>query len=146
MRHFRRFLGSRSGASAIEFALVAGPLFLIMLGTIEFGRAIWSRHVIQEVAIAGARCVALPEPACTASGKYDQAVSSAHILAEANARGVSLASPQLVIDRNTDCFGASAFSSVTISYRFNTALPGFLIALANGSDMQANSCFPMQGS
>lgn len=145
MKLLRRFLGDRRGANAVEFALLAGPLLLVMFGTIEFGRAIWSRHVIQEVAITGARCIAVPQPGCTANGEYDQATSIAFIVGAAGAKGVALANPEVAVSRDATCFGSSGFSSVTISYEFATALPGFLKSLASGSEMAANSCFPTQG-
>jgi Flp pilus assembly protein TadG len=146
MRMLRTFLGDSRGANAIEFALLAGPFLLLMLGTIEFGRAFWSRHVIQEVSIAGARCMAVPQPDCMADGKYDQAASLQFIMASANVKGVALAQPDVTLNRDATCFGSSGFSSVTISYQFTTALPGFLTALASGAEMDATSCFPTQGS
>jgi Flp pilus assembly protein TadG len=146
MSALRRFLGDRRGASAVEFALLAGPFLLLMLGSVEFGRAIWSRHVIQEVAIAGARCIAVPQPACAAGGEYDQTRSIDFILDAAGAKGVTLSKPEVVVDRDTTCFGTSGFSRVTISYEFVTALPGFLSTLASGPQMGANSCFPTQGT
>lgn len=146
MRTLRSFLGDSRGASAVEFALLAGPFLLILLGTIEFGRAIWSRHVIQEVAIAGARCVAVPQPDCAASGEFDQARAIAYIISSARIKGVSLKTPEVTVDRNTDCFGTGGFSSVTISFQFKTALPTFLSSLATGPVMGANSCFPTQAT
>jgi Flp pilus assembly protein TadG len=56
-RSFRRFAGARSGATAVEFALVIGPLLLVLLGTVEVSRLLWTRQAIQSVAIAGARCL-----------------------------------------------------------------------------------------
>lgn len=146
MRMLRTFLGDSRGANAIEFALLAGPFLLLMLGTIEFGRAFWSRHVIQEVSIAGARCMAVPQPECMAGGKYDEAATLQFIMASANVKGVALAQSDVTVDREATCFGSSGFSSVTISYRFRTALPDFLTALASGAAMKATSCFPTQGS
>jgi Flp pilus assembly protein TadG len=146
MRMLRSFLGDSRGANAIEFALLAGPFLLLMLGTIEFGRAFWSRHVIQEVSIAGARCMAVPQPECMADRKYDQAASLQFIMASANVKGVALKQQDVTLSRDATCFGSSGFSSVTISYRFTTALPDFLTALASGAEMDATSCFPTQGS
>jgi hypothetical protein len=59
----------------VEFALVA-PVFLAPLfGTLEFGRALWTQQALQQTAIAGARCMALPQTNCATAaylqlGKY----------------------------------------------------------------------------
>lgn len=41
-RAFARLLRSTSGASAIEFALIAMPLLLFLFGTMEYGRLMWT--------------------------------------------------------------------------------------------------------
>jgi len=58
------FLRDCSGATAIEFAFVVGPLLLLFVGIIEVGRLMWSGHALDEVAIAGARCVGIHAPDC----------------------------------------------------------------------------------
>lgn len=146
MRMLRRFLHDRRGANAVEFALIAGPFLLILLGTVEFGRAFWYRHVIQETAIEAARCIAVPQPDCASGGAYSQATAVAHVIASAGRKGVTLTSSDVTVSRNASCFGSSGFSSVSISYEFDTALPGFLSALVGGPRMSATSCFPTQSS
>lgn len=49
----KRTLNQR-GAAAVEFALVATVLLLILLGAADFGRAMYARIVIQGMANAGA--------------------------------------------------------------------------------------------
>jgi TadE-like protein len=66
---------SQNGATLVEFALVS-PVFLAPLfGTLEFGRALWTQQALQQTAIAGARCMALPQTNCATAaylqlGKY----------------------------------------------------------------------------
>lgn len=50
----RSALNDNSGATAIEFAFVAGILALMTLGIIDYGRAFWYRMEVQNAAQAGA--------------------------------------------------------------------------------------------
>ena len=65
-----RLATSEDGATAIEFAFLAGVLGLMVLGIIDFGRAFWFRMEVQNAAQAGAdwaqynpfNCGASPSP------------------------------------------------------------------------------------
>lgn len=55
MLQLRRLLGSRNGASAIEFAIVA-PLFILILMTLTaFGIYLSTAHSVQQIAADSAR-------------------------------------------------------------------------------------------
>jgi Flp pilus assembly protein TadG len=54
-----RLLGNERGAELVEFALMAVPFFMIMFGTMEFGRMIWQNNVIANAAKDGARWAAV---------------------------------------------------------------------------------------
>lgn len=43
----RRLSTDRSGGVAIEFGFLALPLFLLFIGAFEFGRAYWTRNLLQ---------------------------------------------------------------------------------------------------
>ncbi|MCA9246105.1 MAG: pilus assembly protein [Planctomycetales bacterium] len=45
----------RRGAAAVEFAVVAAPLFLFVFASIEFGRALMGIQSLEEAARAGCR-------------------------------------------------------------------------------------------
>jgi TadE-like protein len=45
----------RKGAAAIEFALVSPLLILLIFSSLELGRAVMVRHMLEEAALAGAR-------------------------------------------------------------------------------------------
>lgn len=53
---FRRDQG---GASAVEFALVAVPFFLMLFGIIEGGRLLWTQLGLQHAVEMAARCASL---------------------------------------------------------------------------------------
>ena len=57
----RRQSRSRSGASAVEFAVVAPVFFLVVLGIIEFGRMVMVQQVITNAAREGARIAVLDD-------------------------------------------------------------------------------------
>jgi Flp pilus assembly protein TadG len=140
----RRLLENEKGANAVEFALVAGPFLLLLLGTMEFARAYWDGQALQETAVAGARCMALPQSSCSTGGTYDSVSTIAFVKSTALDKGISLASSDIDINRNATCQGVSGFSQVQITYRFDTALPDFLTSLAGGRTLQASACFPNQ--
>lgn len=52
---FVRALRDERGVSAVEFALVAFPLFLILLGVWDFGLGIWQYNAVSEAARSAAR-------------------------------------------------------------------------------------------
>jgi len=56
--HDRRTRGQR-GAVAVEFAIIMVPLFLMLIGAIEFGRVYSQLQVYQGGAREGARCAAV---------------------------------------------------------------------------------------
>lgn len=50
-----RFAARQRGVAAVEFALVAIPFFLLLLGAIEFGRLMYLWNTVQEVTRNAAR-------------------------------------------------------------------------------------------
>lgn len=65
----RRFLSSRSGSIAAEFALIVPLLLVLIFGVIEFGRVMWVRNSLQSAVEDAARCYALNRPACDTGAK-----------------------------------------------------------------------------
>lgn len=51
---WRRFLGDRRGNAAIEFALLATPLTVLLVGTADYGLGIYRQMEVQNAAQAGA--------------------------------------------------------------------------------------------
>jgi Flp pilus assembly protein TadG len=140
----RSFSRAEGGATAVEFAIVVGPLLLLMFGTLEFGRLLWTREALQSAAIAGARCMGILQTSCTTSGAYSSSKSADYVIAEASALKVKITSTNVTTTNTATCAGVSGFSQVTISYTFQTALPYFLKALTGGVPLSATACFPNQ--
>ena len=81
-----RLLHERRGVAAVEFALVLPVIVLLLLGSLEMGRAVMVRHVMEETARAGCRVAVfengtkqdvldIVETAMTAANLYDYTVT-----------------------------------------------------------------------
>lgn len=144
MSSFARFIRHQGGASALEFALLAVPLLLIIVGTIEYGRALWTQQAMQSLAIATARCVGVSQSECSTSGSYSSSKTNTYVIAEAAKLGVALRSTNISVNANTSCQGLSGFATATITYEFVSAAPAFITALVIGPTLTASACFPNQ--
>jgi Flp pilus assembly protein TadG len=143
-RGFRRFSAAEEGASAVEFAIVSLPLFLLAFGTLEFGRFLWVRNALQETALMAARCMGVLSPGCVAGGSFSSAQTKAYALNLAGSWYVPLTASNVAVNNAATCSGVSSFSQVTISYTFQTAVPILLGSLRNGVPVNAVACFPNQ--
>jgi Flp pilus assembly protein TadG len=143
-RRLSHFLADRSGASAVEFALVAVPLLMLIFGTLEYGRLMWTRQALQESAIAGARCVGVLAQGCTASGTYDANTARSFVRQTAQNWFVALDDADITVSNAARCGGVEGFSSITIQHEFITPVPAALVGLAEGTALSASACFPNQ--
>lgn len=145
MRRFLpAFLSSRAGSTALEFAIVAGPLLLLMFGVLEFGRAEWARQTLQDVAMHGARCMGVKQTACATSANYDAAKTKTYLIGEGLGYGLTLKTTDITLDSNTTCDGVAGFSRVSLSYDFQSAMPGAIEVLVQKLPLTASACFPNQ--
>jgi Flp pilus assembly protein TadG len=138
------FVVDGRGAAAVEFSLVIIPLFLLLFGTIEFGRLLWTRQSMQSLAMSAARCMALPQTQCATAGVYSSDKTINFVVSGASKLGVALAGSNVTPTSGATCGGVSNFSKVTIDYTFNTVAPRFITALASGSALTVSACFPNQ--
>ena len=139
LRALRRVCRAENGATLVEFALVA-PVFLALLfGTIEFGRALWTQQALQETATAGARCMALSQPACASGG-----AAMSYIQQVANQWGLSLLGSNITQSPATTCGsnGISGFSTVSLTYTFQSVAAAFVQIPSGVITLTAQACFP----
>jgi Flp pilus assembly protein TadG len=120
----RQIRKRRTGAAAVEFAMVA-PVFLLLLGgIIEFGQAFRIQHALSTAARRGARSAVLSGSNCTTitDKVKNQCVT---------VLGVKGSDVTVAIQRNgqpcTDLNGAAAGDEITVtaSIPFSTAGAGF---------------------
>lgn len=143
-RLFARFRADRAGATALEFALVAGPFILLLLGSLEFGRVLWSQHSLQQVAGAAARCAAIPQPSCAVNGVFDPVLTQAMIdrLARDYGLQLQLQAQDIAVTRGTTCGGLSGFTQVALTYRFQTPVQPLIAFMSEGIVLHAEGCYP----
>ncbi|MBF0325439.1 TadE/TadG family type IV pilus assembly protein [Magnetospirillum moscoviense] len=109
----RRLAFDQSGAAAIEFALVLPALLMMMLGVVEFGRALWTQGTLQYAVEEAARY-----------GAVDDQASSTGVVTRARARMAGLDAAAVTV---TATLGASSVT-VTASQSLNWLVPGLLPA------------------
>ena len=63
----RRLGQDRRGTTALEFALLSPALFLLLYGTIEFGRMMWTQEALNFAVQDAARCAAVTPTTCGTS-------------------------------------------------------------------------------
>lgn len=139
------FLSDRRGASAIEFAIVVTPLLVIVFGSIEFGRLLWTREALQETVISSSRCMGVKQNSCTSSGAYSETKTLSYVQSRATSWSITLPTSAVSLNDSATCGGTAGFSQVSIAYTFQTAVPILLGSLANGIPISATACFPNQG-
>ena len=137
-----RLASGQQGTTAVEFAVCALAMVLIVVGFGEFGRLVWTFEVLQEAAAAGVRCMGLRAASCAASGAYSSANTNAYVVSLASAGGVTITPATISLNGAASCGGASGFSQVSIAYSFTTVAPNLISALANGFTVSVSACYP----
>jgi Flp pilus assembly pilin Flp len=124
MRRWRRFGRSEDGSAAIEFALIAGPLFMLLFGIIEISRAYWIQGALAYAVEQAARCASIDSVAC---GTAAQIKAFA-----ANRSGVQF-DVNIFTSSNAVCGRL-----VTGTYPFTFHIPYFASSLS----LTARACYP----
>ena len=137
-----RFLRSHGGTAAIEFAMVAAPLLLLVAGIFEYGRLYWTQEALQESATAGARCIAVLQSNCASSGAYSSGSTLTYIQGVANNWGITIPSADITSTNSVSCGGISGFSQVSITYTFKTLIPNLIPIGSSGKSLTVQSCYP----
>lgn len=146
-RRAASFAASCGGTAVIEFALLAPVFLMLLFGSIEFGRLLWTQQALQQVAIAGARCMAVAQgaiqsSACGASGSYSAASTKSYIETAASGWGLLVQDADITLDNTATCGGVTGFSQVTITNNFNTPVPQIVQLAAGGTSLTATACHP----
>lgn len=133
----RRLCGKllRRGVAATEFAIVAPVFFMMVIGFIEFGRALMVQQVLINASRVGARMA-------TTTGATTGAVQSA---VQDYTTGVAVPGVNVVVSPNPSAATAGTVITVTTSVPFNKvswmSAPWFL----GGKTLSANSQMRKEG-
>jgi Flp pilus assembly protein TadG len=69
---FRRFAVSNQGTTAIEFAVVSPFFILLVIGSIEFGRMVWTQNSLQFATEQATRCAVIKSASCGTAAQIQQ--------------------------------------------------------------------------
>jgi Flp pilus assembly protein TadG len=120
----RGLMRNRSGSVADEFALVATPLVVLLLGTMELGRGLWIQNALNYSVEGAARCASIDTNNC---GTQAQIQSYAAALA-----GASFTSS--IFTPSTPSCG----NQVSASYPMTLNIPFTSVSIT----LTATSCYP----
>lgn len=113
MTAFRRLRDCRSGATALEFAIVSLFLVLISIGVIDFGRGFQARNNMSHAADVGART--LLTNAETSNSTLETAIRSAF----------TGSNPELLeIEIASESIDGTTYRAVTMQYPLSLHIPG----------------------
>ena len=119
-------LARRDGATALEFALIALPLLLLVCGTMDFGRMLWTEATLHTAVEDAARCASVNAALCGSS-------SATQSYAAGRAFGLGLDAAAFTVSAQ------SCGNEVTASYPFAFAFGGLFPLSVT---LTAAACFP----
>ncbi|WP_292286144.1 TadE/TadG family type IV pilus assembly protein [Marivita sp.] len=132
------FLSNRGGAVAIEFAAIALPLMLLLGGSIEVSRFIWTRVALQDSASTGARCLGLRLAPCATDGKMDTGGTVHFVQQQASEWAIDISDQSVTPDATSGCENTPDFARIGIRHR----LTSILIVLPD-TWVEVEACFPV---
>ena len=116
-------LRSLEGTTTIEFALVLGPLLLLLMGIVKVGDVVWIQNVLNYSVEEAARCGAVNPTVCATPGQIQSYAASA---AGSGISATYVASSQ------------SCGSDVTASYTAAVSAPFLTFSIP----LSAHACYP----
>ena len=117
--------------------MIALPLILLLVGTIEISRYTWTRLALQDAASEGARCLGLGLPTCFAGGSMDQGGTKEFVRKTAAGWGVTIAEDEVSPELDEECDGVDDFAKVVIEHEFTSVLPALPDTV-----IEVEACFP----
>lgn len=134
----RAFLRNQRGAVAIEFAFIALPLMLLLGGSIEVGRYVWTRLALQDAASAGARCLGLQVAPCFDAGSMDMSGTVSLVREQGAAWAIAIPDSAITAEESRSCQGVDDFARVGIQRQFS-----FVLTILPDTSIDVEACFPV---
>lgn len=136
----------RRGTTAVEFALVCPALMLLLLGSMEFARLIWTWEALQIAGNQTARCVAIGGTACATPSTYAVSTATSFGAFGLAAAGVTVVNQPPTTTDATACSPPTGNTAVkvTLSLAFTSPVSALIPRLAQ--TLTTTSCFPLTGN
>jgi Flp pilus assembly protein TadG len=116
----------RDGATALEFALIALPLLLLVCGIMDFGRMVWTEATLHRAVEDAARCASVNATLCGST-----AATAAY--AAGRTPGLGIGSSAFTVTAQ------SCGNEVAATYPFAFVFSGFFPFSVT---LTASACFP----
>lgn len=107
-----RWARDERGAAAVEFAIILVPLVLLLIGTVDFGRVLYTRNNIIEAADVGARVILL-----------DNAASDAVVIQRVEDAFLAAPDDQLTVTLGTATEDGINFRTITVQHELQLITP-----------------------
>jgi Flp pilus assembly protein TadG len=133
LRSIRSMARDRSGATAVEFALLAPVLFMFLMGILEMGLALWMQNSLDYSVAEAARCAA-NSSTCGAPSSQTSALVTAYA---AGVSGAALDSSVFTYSHAASPNNACGYQ-VTASYPLTLAIPFLNYSLT----LTSSACYP----
>jgi Flp pilus assembly protein TadG len=122
----RNLLADRRGVAAVEFAFILPALILLLVGTMETGRLIWTQSVLHYAVEHAARCAAVDVNNCATTAQVQN-------------YAIAMASPVPIPAADFTVTTPACGAQVAASYPFQTVVANLL---PYNITLSAQSCFP----
>lgn len=116
-------LRGKDGITTIEFALVLGPLLILLTGIVKVGEVMWVQNALNYAVEEAARCGAVNATVCATPGEIQTYA--------ANAAGSGLAATYTASPQGCG-------SNVTATYTVTVSAPFLNFSIP----LNANACYP----
>ena len=113
----KSYTRDEDGAAAIEFALIAIPFFMIMLGIFETGRAMWTMNTVQYAVEDAGRYASINE---------GLAGSEIEEYAEDKLRSMAIAYTDMAVSSSTYSEYGIDWVEITVTYELEPLLGSFI--------------------
>ncbi len=135
MSRLRPFTFGRRGATALEFALVAGVFLPLCLAIFDAGLLLWTKGALQSTASLTARCAAIASPDCADAQQYAVTTAGNWIFPGIITKVDVSPAPSIV------CLAGASFMKVTITCQFWAG--ALLPPPFNGKTLTSVAYFPV---
>ena len=112
MRHIRILRRERSGATALEFAIISGVFLPLCMAIVGAGLLLWTKGALQSVASLTARCAAISSTDCTDVQQFAVTTGGRWIFPGIIVKADVTPAPAIV------CISQASYMKVTINCRF----------------------------